>query len=335
MVLSAAACTHSPRTITGTSVPVVGADISFIDQEEYWAVDFWHQGTKQDPLDILAAAGFNAVRLRVFVDPMARGVYQGYNALRGQPVAFCGLERTLSYARRVRERGMDLLLDFHYSDTWADPANQHKPHSWMNLSLPELHAALYEYTRSSLQSFTDAGIELRWVQIGNEIGGGFLRDKDPATSGDSSNWRQFTDFLKTAARAVREVTPVAKIIVHHEHSGSLAWFKGLSYAGLDYDIIGVSYYPQFGGTLDALEKNLGAMVSELDKDIMVVEYSAQRDAVYRILGALPEGRGLGAFIWEPVNWNDPGAENLFDWQDSPKRGHHSNSRLNFYRQFHR
>lgn len=308
----------------------VGADISWADQEEYWGVDFYDNGREQPLLEILADHGFDAVRLRLFVDPLAEGEYQGYNRYYDHPVEFAGLQRTIAFARKVHQAGFALLLDFHYSDTWADPANQHKPHDWMQLSLPELKDQLYDYTAASLQAFSDAGAAPDMVQIGNEIGGGFLWDSDPAISGSSRNWEQFTSLLQQASRAVRDTLPEAEIMVHHENSGSADWFEALAAAGVDFDLIGVSHYPQFGGTVAGLRANLHEMEQLLEQDIYIVEYSAQAEEVYAVLHSLPPGRARGAFIWEPINWNDPEAENLFEWRDGEQRGHHTNERIDRY-----
>lgn len=313
----------------------VGADVSFIDEEEYWGVEFWDHGNKMDPLLLLANRGFTAIRLRLFVDPMAEGAQyseQGYNTYRGISIPFCGLERTLAMAKRVKSLGLKLLLDFHYSDTWADPKNQHKPAQWRDLDLLQLKEKLYSYTQDSLLAFVAEGAPPDMVQIGNEIGGGFLWDpENPQRSGASKNWKLFTDLLNYASKAVRDTLPQAQIVIHHESTHSLTWFQGLVTSGVDFDLAGLSWYPQFGGTVSDLKENLSRFSKELiGKKVFIAEYSAQGKDLWEALQRQPSDRVWGAFIWEPVNWNDPRAENLFSWQEAPQRGHHTNSLMDLY-----
>jgi arabinogalactan endo-1,4-beta-galactosidase len=309
---------------------VVGADISFIDQEEYWDVDFYEDGVKKEALDIFRDNGFDYIRLRLFVNPNDDLHYDGYNVYYGQPEEFCGLTRTIAFAQRIKAKGFRFLLDLHFSDTWADPANQHKPNAWVGLSFTDLKTQVYDYTRDTLQAFEAAGVLPDMIQIGNEIGPGFLWDSDPSLSGAVGQFSNFTDLLKQGVQAVKDHAPGTKIMIHNQNSNSLNWFQNIITAGVDFDYVGVSYYPQFGAVPSELRANLLSMAQNLEQDIFVVEYSGDKAVVYDALRDLPGRKGKGAFIWEPANWNDPGAENLLDWQEGLQRGRHTNAFMDLY-----
>ena len=320
-----------PNPVATATDKIIGADISFIDQEEYWGVNFYDNNVEDSALDILKRYGFNYIRLRMFVDPDSVGTYDAYNKERGQSsVSFCGRERTLGYAKQVKSAGFKFLLDLHYSDNWADPGQQRKPNSWVNFTYDQLKSRVYSYTKESLEYFIENGVTPDIIQIGNEITYGFLWDVDTTKSGKSDNIEQFTDLLKEGIRAVRDVSSSIKIMLHTTDS-SKWWVDQIVAKSVDFDILGISYYPKYSGTTEKLKSNLTEIANSYSYDIVVVEYSKNKQEVNDIVFNLPNNRGLGAFIWEPVNWNDSEqAENIFDWQTGTNEGFHTNSLIDFY-----
>ncbi|MAT71290.1 MAG: hypothetical protein CMJ58_17400 [Planctomycetaceae bacterium] len=281
--------------------PLIGADISWAPSQEDRGTTFSDQGVRKDVLEILTDHKFNWIRLRLFVDPTAENGYsrQGY----------CGLEQTLAMARRVKAAGMKLLLDFHYSDTWADPGKQFTPASWKGLSDDELADKIYEYTHSVIERFADEGLTPEMVQIGNEIHNGFLWPQGRIEDAPET----FGNLLRRASEAVREADPKIKIMVHPALGGdnvrSVRFFDLVLSHDVVFDVIGQSYYPEHHGTLEQLEGNLTALAKRYRKPIVVVEYQEHRKEVNEIVRDLPDNLGWGTFIWEATS---PRWGGLFD-----------------------
>ncbi len=303
MLLSAVACAPKQEEEAGMR-PIIGADISWVPFDEAKGRQFSENGVQKDILEILGDNGFNWIRLRLFVDPAAEGGYS--------PEGYCGLESTLDFARRVKEAGMKLLLDFHYSDDWADPQHQIVPSSWAELDAEGLVQKMYDYTLETLRRFASEGVSPDMVQIGNEINHGFVWPIGQLDD-DSTDFDTFCVLLKSASEAVREADPAMTIMVHIALGGqneeSVKFLDEVLAHGVDFDVIGESYYPRWHGTLEDLENNLNDLVKRYDKDIIVVEYQDFKREVNEIVAALPDGRGLGTFIWEAAS---PEWGNLFD-----------------------
>jgi beta-galactosidase len=270
---------------------MLGADISFLPQMEDRGMKFSDKGVEKDPVLILKDHGFNYVRLRIFNDP-ARD--SGYSPKKG----FCDLAHTKQMAKRVKEAGMKLLLDFHYSDYWADPGKQYKPAAWRNLSFEELKTAVYEYTKQVIQELKDQGTTPDMVQIGNEINHGMLWP-----DGDISHPDSLAQLINAGTAAVKAVDPTIVMMLHVALGGqnheSVFFIDQMLARGVSFDVIGESYYPKWHGTLDDLRDNLNDLVRRYGKDVIVVEYSARKDEVNRIAFELPGGKGT--CIWEPLN----------------------------------
>lgn len=291
------------RSRPGTNLPsyVVGADISWVPQQESEGRRFSVDGVERDPVAILKDHGFNTIRLRLFYDPAAPG---GYSA-----GGFCGLESTLAMARRVKAAGLKLLLDFHYSDTWADPAHQTKPAAWRDLDFPALTNALYWYTRDTLTNFAHHGLTPDIVQVGNEISNGLLWP-----DGKSDRFDDLAALLRAGVRGVRDGVPPARVMLHLAWGGQnekSRWFLDNALRrGVEFDLLGQSYYPRWHGTLADLRANLTDLATRYPQEIVVVEYSTPYVLeVNEIVRSLPNGKGRGACIWEPTH---PGHGNLFD-----------------------
>lgn len=279
---------------------MLGADISFLPELEARDIKFSEKGTPVDAIESLKQHGFNYVRLRIFNNP-ARD--SGYSPQKG----FCDLAHTKAMAKRVKAAGMKLLLDFHYSDYWADPGKQYKPAAWRGLSFTELKKAMYDYTRQVIQELKDQGTTPDMVQIGNEINHGIIWPE-----GKVSNLDQLAQLLNAGTAAVKAVDPNIVMMLHVALGGqnheSVFFIDNMLARGVHFDVIGESYYPKWHGTLEDLEHNLNDLVRRYQRDVIVVEYSQLKREVNKIAFELPNGKGKGTCIWEPLStW-----EQVFD-----------------------
>jgi arabinogalactan endo-1,4-beta-galactosidase len=274
---------------TGRSI---GADVSFVPQREAMGIKFLENGEEKDVMEILHDNGLNYIRLRIFVNPENE---KGYSPGKG----FCGLKYTKEMALRVKNAGMKLLLNFHYSDYWADPQQQNKPLAWKDLDFNTLKDSVTGYTRRVLMELKAQGTLPDMVQIGNEINHGMLWP-----DGHIGNPDNLAALLKAGVAGVREVDPSIIIMMHIALGGqndeSVFWLDNMIARGVQFDIIGLSYYPQYHGTLDDLAFNTRDLAERYNKDINVVEYSTLKDEIHEIVFGLPDNRGEGTFIWEPL-----------------------------------
>lgn len=270
---------------------MLGADISFLPQLEDRGIKFSDNGTEKDAIQILKDHGFNYVRLRIFNDP-ARD--SGYSPKRG----FCDLANTKKMAKRVKDAGMKLLLDFHYSDYWADPGKQYKPAAWRQLSFSDLKKAVYDYTKQVIQELKDQGTTPDMVQIGNEINHGIIWPE-----GNVSNLDSLAQLLNAGTAAVKAVDPNVIMMLHVALGGqndeSVFFIDNMIARGVPFDVIGESWYPKWHGTLDDLRDNLADLNRRYGKDVIVVEYSQRKAEVNKIAFETPGGKG--SCIWEPLS----------------------------------
>ena len=280
----------------------VGADISWLQSQEDRGTKFSDGGTEGDAIEILRDNGFNYIRLRLFVDPRSE---LGYSRRDG----YCDLEHTLQMARRIKDAGMYFLLDFHYSDNWADPQKQILPQAWQTYSYEEVCTAVYEHTRDVLVALEKQGTAPDIVQVGNEVSNGMLWPYGSVRH----SFEGLCGLLREGVRAVREFAPSADVMLHVALGGMVEetqrFFDAMAEYGVEYDVIGQSYYPEWHGTLEDLERNLKSMAKEIGKPIYVVEYRDYFLDIDRIVRSLPEGLGLGTFIWEATS---PQWGKLFD-----------------------
>ncbi len=272
---------------------MIGADISFLPELEAQGRKFLEKGEETDALKLLKSHGFNYIRLRIFVSPENKN---GYAPGKG----YCGLGYTLSMARRIRDAGMKLLLDFHYSDYWADPQQQNKPQAWANLDFKLLKDSLRIYTSKVLLALKKQGTMPAMVQIGNEINHGILWP-----DGHISRPDQLAELLKAGVDGVKTVDPGVPVMMHIALGGqndeSVFWLDNMIARGVQFDIIGLSYYPRWHGTLDDLSNNLNDLRKRYNKPLNIVEYSDCKREVHDIIFSLGDGKGKGACIWEPLN----------------------------------
>jgi arabinogalactan endo-1,4-beta-galactosidase len=287
---------------------VLGADISFLPQLEARGAKFSDKGVEKDAIQILKDHHFNYIRLRIFNNPAADS---GYSPGKG----FCDLPHTLAMAKRVKQAGLKLLLDFHYSDTWADPQKQFKPEAWKTLTGTALTQAVHDYTAQVLQALKAQGTPPDMVQVGNEINHGMIWPDGDVQKADSlKRFDTLAGLAKAGASAVRETTPTALVMMHVALGGqnqlSKTWLDRMIARGVTFDVIGESYYPKWHGTIADLKANLTDLAKKFPQDIVVVEYSERKREVNDIAFNLPGGKGKGSFIWEPLNtW-----ESVFDKQ---------------------
>ena len=246
---------------------ILGMDASCVPSLEASGVTYSdHSGTVRDVYEILASCGVNYVRVRVWNDPFdasGRG-YGGGN---------CDLSNAIAVGKRATAAGMKLLVDFHYSDFWADPSKQMTPKAWVGMTIEQKTEALYTYTKESLEALTAAGVEVGMVQIGNETNGTMCGESAERADG----WKRITDLMSAGSRAVREVCPRALVAIHFtnpERVGSYATYsQKLHHYGVDYDVFASSYYPFWHGTLDHLSKVLTYVATTYGKKVMVAETS--------------------------------------------------------------
>lgn len=251
----------------------VGGDISLLPKYEEAGVVYKDKEgqTVSDVLAFFRQQGQNAMRVRLFVSPD------------GSDKAVCqDLDYVKALGKRIKDAGLKLMLDFHYSDTWADPAKQWTPAAWQDLNNDQLQDKIYEYTKDCLQQMKAAGAEPDFIQTGNEISYGMLWGKSGTTANrcytnsSDSNWNRFLSLLKKAGQACREECPQARTIIHSERVPKpdvlTDFFDRMKAGGIDYDIIGLSYYPAFHGSLSTLETALTALErKQYGKDMMIVE----------------------------------------------------------------
>lgn len=280
-----------------------GADVSWLPQMEASGYVFKDQnGQPKDCLLILKELGMNTLRFRVFVNP---------NEDRAS--GHCSKEETVQLALRAQKMGFRIMIDFHYSDSWADPSKQNKPKAWEKLSFPELLDAVYNHTLDVISSLKKAGVTPEWVQIGNEIPGGMLWP-----DGCTHNWNNLGQLLNKGYDAVKTVDKNIKVIVHVDEGNNSekfnTFFDNATKQNVKYDVIGLSYYPywvhkDYTETIADLETNMIQLAKKYNKEVMVVEVGGEvskPENTYHLLKAtlkavknVPQNKGLGVLYWEP------------------------------------
>jgi beta-galactosidase len=272
---------------------IIGADISFLPELEADGMKFSDKGVEKDAIEILKDHGFNYVRLRIFNDPAQDS---GYSPGKG----FCDLDNTLKMAKRVKAAGLGLLLDFHYSDYWADPGKQNKPAAWKGQSFKELKKSLYDFTRETMMALEKQGTLPDMVQVGNEINHGMVWPE-----GNIQNPDQLAQLIAAGTAAVKSVAPQTILLIHVALGGqneeTVFFIDEMTKRQVPFDIIGLSYYPKWHGTADDLRDNMLDLIKRYNKDLVVVEYSAKKQLVNKIAFDLPGDKGKGTFIWEPLS----------------------------------
>lgn len=319
-----------------------GMDLSFQSELENYTVDYKDaSGNAVQLLDFLESKGTNLVRLKLWHTPQ-----DGQN----------GLEDVKAYAQRIKARNMDFLLDIHYSDFWADPATQTPPAAWQNLSLEALKLAVYNYTKDVVQQLKSQNTMPELIQIGNETDSGFLWDYGKVWNGFNDNWVNYAGLVSEAIRAIRELDSEGKVkvILHHSSvENAIYFFNELQVYNLDYDIIGLSYYPQFQTkNLILVTSKLNELANTFEKEILLVEVAypftldwndnltnyigsldqiipefsptpqgqkAYLDWLITTIKAIPNDKGIGFCYWAPdwvaFNGNENTSTNGSSWEN--------------------
>ncbi|WP_052087677.1 glycosyl hydrolase 53 family protein [Paenibacillus wynnii] len=280
-----------------------GADVGWLLQLEAKGQKFYNDaGEEQDLLQILKDHGVDSIRIRAWVNP-SDDPSNGHNST----------PEAVALAKRASNLGFRIMMDLHYSDSWADPGTQTTPAAWKNDTIEQLKAHVSEYTAGVMNALEDAGVTPEWVQIGNEINSGMMWPV-----GNYSNTSNLVQLIQAGSAAAKSVFPDIKVIIHRSsgaEAGVDSYYAGLVAAGLqdsDYDIIGLSYYPDiiYTSTIDALSENLNKLAEKYGKEVMIVEVggdaSIDVDSVYNMLvavqnklHAVANSMGTGIFYWEP------------------------------------
>lgn len=296
-----------------------GADPGWVTAMENQGYKFYDaSGKERDCLELLKETGFNAIRLRVWVNPSSEGGIWG----------FCGVDDVLAKAKRAKALGYKIMVDFHYSDTWADPGKQKKPAVWDDAaSLDALGDLVAEHTTSVLKTLKDADIDVTWVQVGNETRTGMMKTQSDGSETTingaiSENNSNFSTLFNRGASAAKEVYPDCKIVFHTDNGwdlGKLNWTLGtVVKSGANFDIIGVSLYPVttennwYAKYIDGCISNLNTLATTYNKDVMICEigvsgiasWNGKRAIANTVIRAKNEvARCKGVFYWEPECYN--------------------------------
>jgi len=316
------------------ALSILGADISSLNKsEDMGGIYYYSDGTQADALQILKDNGLNYARLRVWVNPA-----DGYH----------NKAEILEMALRLKNLGIKLLVDFHYSDDWADPGKQYKPAAWKDYSFEQLVQAVYDHTYDVCSSLAAQGTPADMVQIGNEINAGMLWP-----DGDYNHFDNLAALLKSGYQAVKDSSSSTLVMLHIAEGGDNEmarwWFDNITRRDVPFDVIGISYYPFWHGSLGQLQVNLNDISARYDKDVIVAEFaypftfledddlanivnrnmfidgysftplgqSRMLRDVMAVVRAVPNGRGLGVFWWDATWTAVPG--NGWDTKD-PKSG---------------
>ncbi|MGL1956308.1 MAG: arabinogalactan endo-1,4-beta-galactosidase [Colwellia sp.] len=302
---------------------ILGADVSSLaEYVDNGAVFIDTDGNEKPLLTLLKSHGFNYIRLRTFVDPHAD---YGYATGDGQwctakSESYNDKAHIIDMAKQVKAAGLKLLLDFHYSDTWADPHKQVIPHAWRTINtIEDLALEVKNYTVEVLTEMKAAGVIPDMVQVGNEITPGMLihlptEDTDcygnnsvtnTAVNGSTANWSNLSTLLKAGIEGVKQVNASTPIMLHIENTKDKAgveyWLNKAIEHNVNFDVLGLSAYEKWQGPSSEWQSTLDSLATTYSElSFSFVEYNPQRRLLNDIMHSLPDKRGLGTFFWEPV-----------------------------------
>lgn len=244
---------------------VKGMDLSTLLELERCGAKYYDNGEERDLLAIMKSYDVDTIRIRLWNDPWSE-TGESYGAGEND------LKTSLEIAKRVTAVGFGVLLNFHYSDFWADPGKQIKPKAWADYGVKELEQAVYDYTLESMQTFLDAGVNITMVQVGNELSNGLLWPE-----GKVPNYDNIATFVNAGIRAVRKADAAIPVMIHLDNGGNNAlyreWFDNFTKRGEDFEIIGLSYYPFWHGSLQMLNDNMNDIAERYGKDLVIAEVS--------------------------------------------------------------
>jgi arabinogalactan endo-1,4-beta-galactosidase len=307
-----------------------GVDISMLPEiEKAGGVYRQPNGEPDDAVRIFRDHGCNLFRVRLFVDP-SRDFARTHGATQD-------LATVRALSKRIKSAGGTILLDLHYSDTWADPMHQHKPAAWKDLDFDALEQRVHDYTTAVLKDLRESGAAPEMVQVGNEVTAGILwpdgKVLDQPADVQQRQWERFARLFNAGARAVRaapreESSQPTRVVLHIHGGGKPGlprwFFEKFGALGADYDVAAISYYPAWGDSIDALKQNLVDVVRVTNRDVLVAETSYPwramegiKDATVmrwpmtpegqaqfardlaEVVRATPDGRGIGVAWWYP------------------------------------
>lgn len=244
---------------------IKGMDLSTLAELEKLGAKYYDHHEEKDILEIMKKYDVDTIRIRLWNDPYSED---------GEPygAGTNDLQTSLEIAKKVTEAGFGVLLNYHYSDFWADPGKQIKPKAWKNFGVEELEKAVYDYTAETIRIFKENRVNLTMVQVGNELTNGLLWPE-----GKVPNYDNIARFINAGIRGVRSVDEDLPIMIHLDNGGNnelyRTWFDEFMKRGEDFQYIGMSYYPFWHGTLDKLEYNMNDIAKRYNKDLIIAEVS--------------------------------------------------------------
>ncbi len=286
-----------------------GADVSWLTEMESNGLKFYNaDGKSMECMSLLRDLGMNSIRLRVWVNPTEK---------------WCGKDDVIAKAWRAQQLGMRLMIDFHYSDTWADPSKQGVPSAWKNYSFEEMKQAIASHTQDVLSALKARGVDVEWVQVGNETTDGMLWNDDNkgVTGKASDNMANFAAYISAGYDAVKAVYPEAKVVVHLDKGNNLSqytWiFDGLKKNGGKWDVIGMSLYPDWitdqtwEKVTEGCLSNIKTLSDKYNCDVVISEigmvWNSENAAPFlkkAIDGCKEIPTCEGIFYWEPECYNN-------------------------------
>lgn len=321
MTIAAIAASTSGRALAKQARKLAnGIDISWLPEVEKYKKNYFTRSRKpMDAIKLMKYQGVKVGRIRVWVDPIDNNG---------------DLDRAIKLAKRLKKANMQICIDFHFSDTWADPGHQTTPAAWSTTSIDDLEDQVFTYTKRTLRLFKEAGCTPQWVQLGNEIANGMMWPLGWVGGDDAIQWQNLSRLHQAATNALRSVAPQAKSILHLECGGDygrVKWWleQADQYNITEYDVVGISYYSQWQGDLGDLQSVLDLIAKERKQKVLIAEtaypwidqtfgsdvidvnhpplagcpYTRDGQANYvkkiqNMLLALPNNRGLGVWWWE-------------------------------------
>ena len=349
LLLMLTACKKNESDITRPVAPIVqtppvlnasfirAVDLSFTPEIVGAGTQFKDNNQVKELTQIFKDKGINTIRLRIWHTPVD---------------AHSSLLEVVDFAKQLSAKGFGIWLDFHYSDTWADPSNQTKPAAWKNATGPILKDSIYQYTSKALLAFKNAGVLIKIVQVGNEVNGGFLWNDGRVGGTYDVNWTNYAILLKEGLRAVKDADNNTKTMIHFAGvDGADAYYSTVLQQGISFDYIGLSYYMIWHGkSLDNVSTQLNTLSTHFQKPILIAEtaypfslawndntnniiglssqlitgYEATIDgqnaytkALIDLMKKLPQQTGMGICWWAPewVSFRGPIATNGSSWEN--------------------
>lgn len=244
---------------------IKGMDLSTLLEMERCGAKYYENGQEIDVLSFMKKNEVDTIRIRVWNDPKSED---------GEPYGAGNndLDEAIAIGKKVTDAGFGVLLNFHYSDFWADPGKQIKPKAWAGMGVEELEKAVYDFTLESLTKVLDAGVNITMIQVGNELSNGLLWPE-----GQVPNYDNIAKFVSAGIRACRKVNPDIPLMIHLDNGGNnelyRRWFDNYTQRGEDFDYIGLSYYPFWHGSLQQLEDNMNDIAVRYGKELIIAEVS--------------------------------------------------------------